>query len=362
MIQIRKFRILNSSLVILACAAVGMACGGDDSGEGNGNAIGDGDGDGDGGTVGDGDGDGDGTGDGDGDGDGTGDGDGDGDGTTVKLDVAAGDGDGDGDAQDYCNFVDILFVIDNSASMGSYQEQLAFAFPTFVDAMWENLPPETDLHVGMTTTSFFTGSCSESTVNCATAQTPQEVLDHYVTPSEGNTGTNGEQGRLFEWQGQHWFEATVGQDPWPLKTWFADAATAAGETGCSYEMMSAAAGYAMHPDNDATNAGFLRDEGAVLVIVFLTDEPDKSPEGADTYYDMVETAKAGCGGADCVIVTGLVNTCIEGVNNELWQFLTLFENQPVVGSIDDPAAYQEVVGGALAEVIDEVCDEIPPAP
>src|SRR5690606_32219074 len=55
----------------------------------------------------------------------------------------------------YCTAVDILFVIDNSPSMGPYQEQLAFAFPTFVDAMWSHLQPGTDLHVGITTTSFF---------------------------------------------------------------------------------------------------------------------------------------------------------------------------------------------------------------
>ena len=89
-------------------------------------------------------------------------------------------------------------------------------------------------------------------------------------------------------------------------------------------MSSAGAGYAVHPDNDATNSGFLRDEGAVFVIFFLTDEPDKSPEGAQAYYDMIVNAKAGCGGDKCVIVSGLVNECIMGVNNTLWQFMNLF--------------------------------------
>jgi hypothetical protein len=253
----------------------------------------------------------------------------------------------------------MLFVIDDSPSMGPYQEQLAFAFPTFVDAMWENLPEGTDLHVGMTTTGFFVGSCAESTLNCMTAQTEQEVWDHYIPPTDGNTGENGGQGRLFEWDGLHWFEALTGSDPWPLKIWFSEAAVAAGETGCSYEMMSAGAGYAFHPANDATNQGFVRDAGAVLVIVFLTDEPDKSPEGADAYFDMVVSAKQVCGGANCVIVTGLVNQCIMGVDDPLWEFMQLF-GPTETGSIGDPAIYDEIVGGALAEVIGQKCEEIPP--
>ncbi len=278
----------------------------------------------------------------------------------IKLDVSSPDT--PGGKQDYCNFVDILFVIDNSLSMGDYQAQLALQWDDFVDAMWDNLPPGTDLHVGMTTTSFFDGSCSEFVFNCQTQASAQQIADHYIPPTEGNTGVNGEQGRLFEWDGQRYFEAIVGDDSGGLKLWFSQAAVAAGETGCSFEMMSAAAGYAFHPANAAFNAGFLRDEGAVLVIVVLTDEPDKSPEGADTYHQMVIDAKAGCGGDDCVVVTGIYDQCIEGVNNTLWQFLNLFSNFTPDGDIDGaPADYANVVGTALAEVIGETCDQIPPA-
>ncbi|MCA9707266.1 MAG: hypothetical protein KDK70_15545 [Myxococcales bacterium] len=277
----------------------------------------------------------------------------------VKLDVGPDDlGQGE---QDYCNFVDILFVIDNSLSMNEYQLALALAWPTFVDAMWDNLPVGTDLHVGMTTTSFYNGSCSEFIVNCATTASAQTVLDHYVPPDMGNTGVNGEQGRLFEWDGQRYFSAVVGEDSTDFKNWFSQAAVAAGETGCSFEMMSAAAGYAFHPANAAYNDGFLRDEGAVLVIVVLTDEPDKSPEGAMAYYDMVVQAKAGCGGDQCVLVTGLVDQCIEGANNALWQFFNLFPSFTTTGSIDQPGDYAQVVGSALAQVIGETCDQIPPA-
>lgn len=277
----------------------------------------------------------------------------------IKLDVASPDA--PGVTQDYCNFVDILFVIDNSLSMNEYQTQLALQWDDFDDAMWDNLPPGTDLHVGMTTTSFYDGSCSESVFNCVSTASQQTILNHYIPPTAGNTGVNGEQGRLFEWDGRRYFEAVVGEDSGSLKLWFSQAAVAAGETGCSFEMMSAAAGYAFHPANAAFNAGFLRDEGAVLVIVVLTDEPDKSPEGAATYHQMIVDAKAGCGGADCVVVTGIYDQCIEGVNNTLWQFLNLFPTFTTDGDIDQPADYAAVVGSALAQVIGETCEQIPPA-
>jgi hypothetical protein len=309
-----------------------------------------------------------------------GDGDGDGDGSTGEDSAgttSTGDGDGeedpifdvgdsgggtvdDGGDDEGCTKVDILFVIDNSPSMGPYQEGLGSAFPGFIAAMYENLPPATDLHVGITTTSFFSGSCAESTSNCMTTATQQEVLAHYTKPGDGNTGENGGQGRLFEWDGQSYYSAVTGGDPWPLTIWFSDAAVAAGETGCSFEMSSAGAGYAFHPDNAATNTGFVRDEGAVLLIFFLTDEPDKSPEGAQVYHDMVTAAKAGCGGDQCVLVAGLVNTCIMGVNNALWQFMNTFPDAPTIGSIDDPFTYADVVGDALAQIIGQKCDEIPP--
>ncbi len=280
-------------------------------------------------------------------------------GNMPKLDVG-GPGESTGE-QDFCNYVDLLFVIDNSLSMNEYQTQLALAWPTFVDEMWENLPQGTDLHVGMTTTSFYTGSCSEFVFNCETTASAAQIDDHYITPDAGNTGTNGEQGRLFEWDGRTYFEATVGDDASELKTWFSQAAVAAGEDGCSYEMSSAAAGYAVHPANAEANAGFLRDAGAVLVIVVLTDEPDKSPEGASTYHDMVVAAKSECGGDACVIVTGLVDQCIEDADNGLWQFFGQFANFQGDGSIDEPLAYADVVGSALAQVIGQTCDMIPPA-
>jgi len=98
----------------------------------------------------------------------------------------------------------------------------------------------------------------------------------------------------------------------------------------------------------------------VLVIFVLTDEPDKSPEDLAVYVDMITSAKTGCGGSDCVVAAGLVETCIMTVDDRLWGFLNAWPDPPMVGSIDDAAGYDEVIGAALAQTIGTKCDEIRP--
>lgn len=284
----------------------------------------------------------------------------------IKLDLGQpdfpSDPTADTDAAKGCTAVDLLFVIDNSASMGKHQEDLSAVFPDFVDAIITALPPGTDLHVGMTTTSFYDGSCSESTVNCVSQSSEQEILQHYVAPP-ATTSENGGQGRLFEWQGEHYFALNTDDDPAALKAWFTAAATAAGETGCSFEMPAAAAGWAADPATAPTNAGFIRDAGAVLVVFVLTDEPDKSPEPVSQWVDKLVAAKQECGGKNCILASGLVpDFCYANPGDTtLKTFLESFSAPPFTGNIDgDPSDYAMVVGDALAGVIQEKCEEIEP--
>jgi hypothetical protein len=264
-----------------------------------------------------------------------------------------------------CTFVDILFVIDNSLSMSEYQAALAAAFPGFVEAMYAELPPATDLHVGITTTDFYCQpdgcSCSEFVFNCESQASDQTIMDHYITPDVENTGTNGGQGRLFEYQGMSYFATTTDSDPAALEQWFTGAATAAGEDGCSFEMSSAGAAWAVDPANAATNGGFLRDDGAVLMVFVLSDEPDKSPETIQAYHDRLAAAKTECGGDECILTAGLLDPCVESSNQTVWQFLNAFGEAPVWGSIDETAEYTNVIGAALAGIVGETCDQIPPA-
>jgi hypothetical protein len=259
-----------------------------------------------------------------------------------------------------CEFVDFLFVVDNSASMATYQIALTEQFPQFITAMYEALPPAIDVHVGITTTDFDAGcDAQEATQNCQSTASLDEVEAHYIRPDVMNDGGNGTQGRLFQFADRYYFETNSDEDPAELSDWFTQAAVAAGEEGCSFEMPVAAAGFATHLANAVTNDGFVRDEGALLVIFFLTDEPDKSVETDESYRDMILMAKEGCGGEDCVYVGGLVPQCIEGVNQKLWQFMNQFPAAPIYGDIEATQSYADVFGEALAGAIAEACANVP---
>ena len=260
-----------------------------------------------------------------------------------------------------CDAVDILFVIDNSASMAIYQEALAAAFPAFVDAMFESLPPDVDLHVGITTTDFYCSGCAcpDSTIACQSNADLETILMHYIPPTQGSNAVNGSQGRLFEHGGKPYFSTNTSDDPAPLKNWFTAAAKAAGELGCSFEMPVAAASYVAHIANNPTNYGFLRDEDAVLLVFFLTDEPDKSPEPVLDYRAMLLGAKEKCGGAECILTAGLIPSCVEGINQKLWQYMTAFGEAPITGDIKDTANYSKVIGEALAATLGDTCLYLP---
>ena len=263
-----------------------------------------------------------------------------------------------------CTAVDMLFVIDNSTSMRNNQEELAKAFPTFVDAMITNLPPGTDLHVGITTSSFDTrGGGSPGETNCRSNGTVQEFLQHYQTPDQLNNGENGGQGRLFSYQGKSFFAGNTADDPVPLKNWFTSAAKAVGESGSVFEMVAAGGAYIAHPSNGATNKGFIRDEGAVLVVFFLSDEVDNSPETVQVYHDMITSLKARCGGDPCILTGGILMPCLATTpDNTLYGLMSSFGETPKIADIDDPTQYSQAIGDALAQVIAVTCDKIPPPP
>jgi hypothetical protein len=275
-------------------------------------------------------------------------------------------GDGEG-----CDFVDLLFIIDNSISMGLHQEGLAAAFPGFVDEMLASLPPDTDLHVGITTTSFSVtaSACSETTANCGSSGSEADILAAYDLPGSLDNGENGGQGRLFEHEGKRYFQINSDDDPAALKAWFTSAAVAAGEDGCSFEMPAASAGWALAPENESTNTGFLRDEGAALMIFVVTDEPDKSPGLVDEHVQRVLAAKTMCGGADCIVAGGLMpEQCYEHeADMSLYEFMNAFGEEPVIGFLplftlpgSPPPDYSGVLGAGLAQVLTEACAGIPP--
>jgi hypothetical protein len=294
-----------------------------------------------------------------------------GDEDAIKLDVATPDGGTPSGCQEgetcTCTAVDVLFVIDNSGTMCSHQAALAAAFPGFVDAMFDALPPNTDLHVGVTTSGFALGG-SHSENNCVAAEPLATIDEYYTRPSEDMVDGNGLQGRLFEYDGERYFAADTGNaaDRAALAQWFTGAATGVDCGVSSFEFNASGAAYALHPDNAAYNAGFLRDEETVLVIFILTDEADQSleMESLEFLHDTVVQAKAGCGGEVCIVTGGLIQTFCEESLNATHQFLGSFGSDPVIGGIglgglggDDFGA---VVGETFAQVVAQTCDDIVP--
>ena len=286
-----------------------------------------------------------------------------------KLDVGAADDGPIGTCEDgqtcTCTAVDVLFVIDNSGTMCTKQESLAAAFPGFVTAMFDALPEGTDLHVGITTSGFSLGG-SHSENNCVAQEPLSTIQSYYTVPGAGAVDGNGLQGRLFEHDGQRWFQADTGvaADEAALSSWFTGAATAVGCGVSSFEFNASGAAWALHPDNLPTNDGFLRDEGAVLVLFILTDEGDQSleVETLEFLHDTVAQAKAGCGGDACIVSGGLLPTyCPAGTNGSL-AFLETF-GTPTVGDIGfgfGDVDYASTVGDTFAEVVATKCDEIVP--
>ena len=227
---------------------------------GGGNATGDGGAD-DGGTLGGTDADDD----DDDDADGAGDDDDD-SGGEIKLDVGAGDGTGDPECVDGqcrdsgCVAVDLLFIIDNSASMQPYQTALAQAFPTFADTIVSALPPGVNIHVGVTSTEMGFSTSGNNTISylgneatsCeATGDGGAPAASFYQTPDVAPSNTNGAQGRLYQVGGVPYFDldtdasaATIDD----LQTWFSSAAQI-GEFGSQVEMSAAAAAWATDPVN-----------------------------------------------------------------------------------------------------------------
>jgi hypothetical protein len=312
------------------------------------------------------------------------------DGPDIKLDVAAAGSDdacaGEGCNAEGCTFVDLLFVIDNSGSMGDYQAALGLAFPQFAETLAAALPPGTNVHVGVTSTEMgysSMGSTSITNGSCTfTGDDGQNNDAFYVPPDVMDSGRNGAQGRLYDPGGGQTFYDFDTDDAAAiagLEAWFSSAVNI-GEGGSNIEMATAPAGWVADPANAATNTGFIRDEGAVLVVFFLQDEPDQTPAqiggmpAGPAMLDKLAAAKAGCGGTDCIVAGGFLaaNACNADGNLPLDDFLAGVGESPVVSPLpdentaeDNPQAaadeMNQTLSETLASVIAATCEQIPPA-
>lgn len=305
----------------------------------------------------------------------------------VRFDVPSGETEGsapgcdDPDAgQCGCTGVDILFVVDNSASMSAHQAALGVGFPALVDAMFEALPEGVVLHVGVTSTEMGY-SASGNGFSCPPDFEPQ----YYVTPDRQRTDPDRPvaQGRLHVLDGRPYYEIATGAPPEQvdaLKDWFGRAACL-GTWGSNVEMATGAASWVGDPAVADVNAGFIRDEGAVLVVFFMADEPDQTTDDPAAMIARLAQAKAQCGGTDCIVGGGLIDTdCM--TQTPMGDFLNGLGEPPVVDELpmarpnvppppdappecdpegSDPEHFARVMRDALAQLIIEKCEQIPPA-
>ncbi len=167
----------------------------------------------------------------------------------------------DAGPQEFCDKMDILFVIDNSGSMAEEQENLAANFPLFIDvldAFQTEIGSQIDYRVAVTSTG-------------RDMSWTEELLPGFPFPAS-QTGENGALLQRCDMP-RPWLERA---DPDVAST-FACAAEL-GSSGANIEMPLYAVKLAFGDRiADGTNAGFLR-EDALLAIVILTDEDDCSRE------------------------------------------------------------------------------------
>ena len=165
--------------------------------------------------------------------------------------------------------LDILFVVDNSPSMIEEQQALATSFPLMIDRLAtldDGLP---DLHIGVVTSDL-------GTSGSLTPPAPP-----VGTVGNGGCGDMGMAGNLVQVAGMSArFLSDIAAPGGTRTTNFTGelrdafgALALVGDLGCGFEQHLGAMRRAL--DSNPTNAGFLRDD-ANLAVVILADEDDCS--------------------------------------------------------------------------------------
>ena len=305
----------------------------------------------------------------------TGNADGSADGGAPHFDV--GDGSATAEAGDEptggCTAVDFLFVIDNSASMESYQAALVAAFPLFMQEIDDALPHD-DYHV-LVTDSDAWGRCN--TANPWNGNDPgSDLCTNYVKQTvfeecdrtrgagvvhpAGKFATNG----VCDPAGDQRY--IVEGDPDPVGT-FACMATV-GTAGDASERPMDSLVAAMAPEINGVggcNEGFLRDD-AVLVVTFISDDPHY--EDHDTpidWYTAVLAAKHD--DPEAVVVLGITPDwpgCRDGDGDTVgvhWhEFVQMWGDHGLHGNVCSTAEEYVAFFEQAVAVIDAACDEFEP--
>ncbi len=173
--------------------------------------------------------------------------------------------------------VDVLFVVDNTDSMATEQGRLVDAVPTFVSAALEK---NVDLRVAVTTTGIQPAPQQNPANNCPGGALGGEAGRFFPADNSFNRILNSGMPDLAQ---QLQRNVQVGR---------------CAEVEQGFEAMRRALSRPLvnNADDPRTslprdgNAGFLREEAA-LVVLFVSDEDDHSPDAVDTYVDWAQQLK-----------------------------------------------------------------------
>ena len=258
-----------------------------------------------------------------------------------------------------CRKVDFLFVIDNSGSMFTFQQELVANFPVFIEGIQSSLESVMSYQVGVVTTDnymFNAPGCNG--------------LSSLVVQTGGFDSSMMTCGPYAEGHNFMTEEDDLAQE-------FSCAAQI-GTQGNGFERTMAAVEEAVQRvegNAGQCNEGFIRDD-ALLVIVIITDEADGpgDPDGAppiytspgdpESWYDTVVDAKFGL--PENVVVLSLINfaggpcppssSTYNGQN--IADFTLMFEDNGFLGGIceiDYGPIFEEAIG-----VIDDACENFTP--
>jgi len=220
--------------------------------------------------------------------------------------------------------VDLLFVISRLGSMVTEQEQLLASFPGFIDTIEQKLEGF-DVHIltanpdgkwpGKSVCEGGDGQCSDYWPNCgpnaldydcetyvSLVTKCDEVLGAGLTFNTGGYAAN----KLCDLHGGHRY--IVGDEPNMLDAF--ECIAKVGVSG-SAPLLGDAMIAALSPKLNGAggcNEGFLRDD-ALLVIVFITDKMDFSPNSyAKQQYEAILAAK---GDPSAVVMLSVENHLLE---------------------------------------------------
>ncbi len=274
----------------------------------------------------------------------------------------------EGMTADECTNVDILFVIDNSASMADQQDSLLASFEGFVAGIQANLGFANSYHVGVVSSDAYYANVAGCT----------DVGD--LITQTGGIGSSNCVGLPFT-SGKHWMDQTEIDLTAKFKC-----VAKLGVGGADDEKVAASLLGAIAPANQdpgACNEGFSRLD-SLLVLVLVTDEDDVAEpymcdpddpfgpnpctsEGSggtpQEWYDTVIAYKANI--PENVVVLALLgqeldNSCGAVPASKLIGFTNRFGANGFTGDVC-AGSYDEFFSAALP-VVDQACENFVPVP